>query len=35
MKDKPITKIREALKSIAEVVALAWPLIAYFEYVTR
>ena len=33
--NKPITKIREALKRIAEEVALAWPLIAYFEYVTR
>ena len=33
--NKPITKIREALKSIAEAVALAWPVIAYFEYVTR
>ena len=33
--NKPITRIREALESIAEAVALAWPLIAYFEYVTR
>ena len=33
--NKSITKIREALRSIAEAVALAWPIIAYFEYVTR
>lgn len=35
MKDKPITKIREVLRDIAEVAILAWPFIAYFEYVTR
>lgn len=33
--NKSITKIRETLRSIAEAVALAWPLIAYFEYATR
>lgn len=33
--NKSITKIREALRSIAEAVALAWPIIAYFEYATR
>lgn len=33
--NKSIAKIREALRDIAEVAILAWPFIAYFEYVTR
>lgn len=33
--NKSIAKIRETLRSIAEVAILAWPFIAYFEYATR